>query len=278
MTTYAIWFPSEAMQLTPEEFPQVVIDTHAVVQEMKDAGVLVFAGGIDESIAPVLVGRDGSATPGGFGDRGTEGKIEAIRFAREKKIPFFGICLGMQLAVVEYARNVCGMQGANSAEFAPDAPYAVVDLMPDQRGVLEKGGTMRLGAYPCVLEKGSLAERAYGSTTIGERHRHRYEVNNSYRAQLEGAGLVVSGTSPDGSLVEFVELPAEVHPYYVGTQAHPEFQSRPTRPHPLFAGLIRAALDRRADAVRQANAEHGEATNHVGEPDAEVVPAAGDPA
>jgi CTP synthase len=153
--------------------------------------------GAEESLAHL----DAILVPGGFGDRGTEGKIEAIRFAREHKIPFFGICLGMQLAVVEYARNVCGMQGANSAEFAPDAPYAVVDLMPDQRGVLEKGGTMRLGAYPCVLEKGTLAERAYGSTTISERHRHRYEVSNKHRDKLAEHGLVLSGTSPDKRLL-----------------------------------------------------------------------------
>jgi CTP synthase len=188
---------------------------------------------------------DGILVPGGFGDRGTEGKIEAIRFAREKRIPFFGICLGMQLAVVEYARNVCGMQGANSAEFAPDAPFAVIDLMPDQRGVLEKGGTMRLGAYPCVLEKGSLAAQAYGSTQISERHRHRFEVSNKHRDKLVEHGLVLSGTSPDKRLVEMIEL--KEHPYFVGCQFHPEFKSRPMTPHPLFVRFVQAAVERQKE-------------------------------
>jgi len=197
--------------------------------------------GVEEALSHL----DGILVPGGFGDRGTEGKIEAIRFARERRIPFFGICLGMQLAVVEYARNVCGMQGANSAEFAPDAAYAVIDLMPDQRGVLEKGGTMRLGAYPCVLEKGSIAAQAYNSLAISERHRHRYEVSNKHREKLVESGLILSGTSPDKRLVEMIEL--KDHPYFVGCQFHPEFKSRPMTPHPLFVRFVQAAQERKLD-------------------------------
>jgi CTP synthase len=195
----------------------------------------------------MLSGLDAILVPGGFGDRGTEGKIEAIRYARESKVPFFGICLGMQLAVVEFARHVCEMAGANSAEFAKDAQFAVIDLMPDQRGVLEKGGTMRLGAYPCVLAEGSVAAQAYGATTISERHRHRYEVNNKYRERMVQKGLILSGTSPDQRLVEMVELPD--HPYFVGCQFHPEFKSRPHVAHPLFARFVRAALERQRERV-----------------------------
>ncbi|NUO52982.1 MAG: CTP synthase [Polyangiaceae bacterium] len=195
---------------------------------------------------------DAILVPGGFGDRGTEGKIEAIRYARENKIPFFGICLGMQLAVVEFARNVCNMIGANSAEFAPDAPYTVIELMPDQRGVLDKGGTMRLGAYPCALEKGTVAADVYASHQISERHRHRYEVSNKYRERTAEQGLVLSGLSPDKRLVEMVEL--RDHPYFVGCQFHPEFKSRPMTPHPLFVRFVRAALER---ARQKARAEHG---------------------
>ncbi|MFO0549240.1 MAG: CTP synthase [Polyangiaceae bacterium] len=185
---------------------------------------------------------DAILVPGGFGDRGTEGKIEAIRYARDNKVPFFGICLGMQLAVVEFARNVAQMRGANSAEFAPDAPYTVVDLMPDQRGVVDKGGTMRLGAYPCVLDAATIAARAYGATQISERHRHRFEVSNKYRDKLSEAGLVLSGLSPDKRLVEMVEL--RDHPYFVGCQFHPEFKSRPQTPHPLFVRFVEAAAVR----------------------------------
>jgi CTP synthase len=200
--------------------------------------------GVEESLGDL----DAVLVPGGFGDRGTEGKIEAIRFARERKIPFFGICLGMQLAVVEFARNACNMRGANSAEFAPDAPYTVVELMPDQRGVLDKGGTMRLGAYPCVLEKGTIAAEAYGTTQISERHRHRYEVSNKYREKLAEHGLVLSGLSPDKRLVEMVEL--KDHPYFVGCQFHPEFKSRPMTPHPLFVRFVRAACERARDRTK----------------------------
>jgi CTP synthase len=191
-----------------------------------------------------LTGLDAVLVPGGFGDRGTEGKIAAIGYARENKIPFFGICLGMQLAVVEFARNVASLAGASSSEFDKDTPYAVIDLMPEQRNVRSKGGTMRLGAYPCTLLPGSVAADAYGSTEISERHRHRYEFSNDFRDQLVGAGLVLSGTSPDKRLVEMVELTD--HPYFIGCQFHPEFKSRPVAPHPLFARFVRAALERQA--------------------------------
>ena len=186
---------------------------------------------------------DAVLVPGGFGDRGTEGKIRAVRWVRENGVPFFGICLGLQMAVIEYARHVCGLEGANSAEFNPDAPYLVVDLMPDQRGVREKGATMRLGAYPCALKSGSLAAEIYGAEEISERHRHRYEVNNQHREVLEEKGLVLSGLSPDGHLVEMVELPE--HPYFVACQFHPEFKSRPRKPHPLFERFVGAALKAR---------------------------------
>jgi len=195
-----------------------------------------------------LTGLDAILVPGGFGDRGIEGKIRAIQFARESKIPFFGICLGMQLAVIEYARHVCGLKGASSAEFEDGSAHNVIDLMPDQRGVKNKGGTMRLGEWPCVLKEGSFAEKIYGTNQIGERHRHRFEVNNDYREQLEKAGLVVSGTSPDGSLVEIVEL--SDHPHFVACQFHPEFLSRPTQAHPLFSHFV-AAAKRRRDALAE---------------------------
>jgi CTP synthase len=193
----------------------------------------------------LLAGLDAILVPGGFGDRGTEGKIAAIRYAREAKVPYFGICLGMQLAVVEYARHVCNLAGANSAEFDAESPYLVIDIMADQRDVADKGGTMRLGAYPCVLEKGTLAADAYGAVSIAERHRHRYEVSNKYRDVLASRGLVLSGTSPDGRLVEMIEL--RDHPYFVGCQFHPEFKSRPQAPHPLFARFVRAAMERASE-------------------------------
>ncbi|MBK7579218.1 MAG: CTP synthase [Myxococcales bacterium] len=213
---------------------------------------------IERGSAPAMLsGLDGILVPGGFGDRGVEGKISAIRFARENKVPFFGICLGMQLAVIEYARHVCNLKGASSTEFQKDAPHAVIDLMPDQQGVMDKGGTMRLGAYPCALLPGSRAAQIYGAGEISERHRHRFEFNNEYREPLSKAGLVLSGTSPDGRLVEIVELPE--HPYYVGCQFHPEFKSRPMAPHPLFSQFVAAALARRdelsASAREDAKAE-----------------------
>ena len=183
----------------------------------------------------------GIVIPGGFGSRGVEGKIATVRYAREHKVPFLGLCLGMQCAVIEFARDVCGMKDANSTEFVPDTPYPVIDLMADQADVTEKGGTMRLGTYPCKLMEGSIARSLYDNNEIiYERHRHRYEVNNDFRAKLEEKGLVFSGTSPDNRLVEIIEL--KDHPYFEATQAHPEFKSRPTRPHPLFMGLIKAAL------------------------------------
>ena len=201
--------------------------------------------------------------PGGFGSRGVEGKIAAIKYAREHKIPFLGICLGMQCTVIEYARDVLGWKDANSTEFDEKTEHPVIDLMEEQRGITQKGGTMRLGAYPCILKKGSLADKLYSrkdnsassaslrlcvkntdAATISERHRHRYELayDSEARKALEAAGLEVSGTSPDGKLVEIVELPQTKHPYFIAGQFHPEFKSRPTAPHPLFLGLVTAAL------------------------------------
>ncbi|MBL9099802.1 MAG: CTP synthase [Myxococcales bacterium] len=189
-----------------------------------------------------LAGVSGVLVPGGFGERGSEGKIAAIRFARERKIPFFGICLGMQMAVCEYARHVAGIHGAHSTEFDAKLEGAVIAMMAEQVGVTDKGGTMRLGAYDCDLKPGSVAQRIYGKSRISERHRHRYEFNNRYREPLEAAGLRLSGVSPDGSLIEMIELPPEVHPFFVGCQFHPEFKSRPTAPHPLFSAYIAASL------------------------------------
>ncbi len=198
-----------------------------------------------------LQGLDGILVPGGFGDRGVQGKIEAVRFAREKRIPFFGICLGMQVACIEFARNKCGLKAANSTEFDRGTAHPVIDLMPDQRNVTDKGGTMRLGAYPCVIRPGSAAHRAYGSAEISERHRHRYEFANAYREQFEASGLVFSGTSPDKRLVEMVELPD--HPYFVACQFHPEFKSRAMAPHPLFTSFVLASLDYRRALDRDAD-------------------------
>jgi CTP synthase len=203
-----------------------------------------------DDVAKALGDVDAILVPGGFGERGTEGKIMAIRYARETGVPFFGICLGMQLAVVEFARHVAGIARANSAEFDPSAP-AVIDLMPEQRNLRDKGATMRLGAYPCTLLAGSIAADAYGTTEISERHRHRYEVNNDFREQLEAKGLVLSGTSPDRKLVEMVEL--RDHPYFVGCQFHPELKSRPMTPHPLFVRFVRAALEHSARPGRDAH-------------------------
>lgn len=197
-----------------------------------------------------LGGVDAVCVPGGFGIRGVEGKLGALRYAREHSIPTLGLCLGLQCMVIEAARNMAGITDAASTEFEPGTADPVIATMAEQIDIVDGGGdlggSMRLGAYPAILMEGSQVARAYASTTVSERHRHRYEVNNAYRPVLEAAGLVISGTSPDGELVEFVELPAETHPYYVATQAHPELGSRPTRPHPLFSGLIAAALARRA--------------------------------
>jgi CTP synthase len=197
---------------------------------------------IEQNGAPASLSEvDGVLVAPGFGARGTEGKIAAVRFARENKVPFFGICYGMQLAVVEFARHVCGLAGATSSEIDPQSPHPVVDLMPDQRGLTDKGATMRLGTYPCVLKPGTKAAQAYGTTELTERHRHRWEINNNYRDVLERGGLVISGLSPDGRLVETIEL--KDHPYFVGCQFHPEFKSRPSQPHPLFAGFVKASAE-----------------------------------
>ncbi|MCH8561081.1 CTP synthase [Nesterenkonia sp. LB17] len=202
----------------------------------------------EEGAAKALDGVDAICVPGGFGVRGLDGKIGALRHAREHGIPALGLCLGLQTMVIEYARNVLGLSEASSTEFDPQTAYPVIATMAEQEAIVDGagdlGGTMRLGSYAAKLTEGSVVAETYGSTEITERHRHRYEVNNAYRGQLAEAGLVFSGTSPDGTLVEFVELPRETHPYYVSTQAHPELKSRPTNAHPLFAGLIRAGLDR----------------------------------
>ena len=199
-----------------------------------------------ETLPEALAGVSGIVVPGGFGVRGTEGKIAAIRYARENKIPFLGLCLGMQCAVIEFARDVCGMEGADSSEFSPEGRYPVIDLMPDQEDVTDKGGTMRLGIYPCKLAAGTTARKLYGDEEIVyERHRHRYEVSNEFRQDMADKGLIISGTSPDGRLVEMIELAD--HPFFVATQAHPEFKSRPTRPHPLFRGFVEAAIKKSSE-------------------------------
>ncbi|MBN9619196.1 MAG: CTP synthase, partial [Actinobacteria bacterium] len=197
--------------------------------------------------AAALAGLDGVVIPGGFGIRGIEGKVGALRHVRERGIPALGLCLGLQCMVIEAARNLAGIEDANSAEFAPETPHPVIATMTSQlaavAGEADLGGTMRLGAYPATLVPGSVVAQAYEATSVSERHRHRYEVNNDYRQDLEKSGLIVSGESPDGRLVEFVELAPDVHPFYVATQAHPELKSRPTRAHPLFRAFVGAALD-----------------------------------
>ncbi|WP_172403707.1 CTP synthase [Clavibacter michiganensis] len=202
-----------------------------------------------EGAAKMLGDLDALCVPGGFGIRGIEGKLGALKFARDNKIPVLGLCLGLQCMVIEYARNEADLAGASSSEFDPDSEFPVIATMAEQVDIIaggDLGGTMRLGLYEAALAPGSLAAELYGAPVSHERHRHRYEVNNQYRERIQDAGLVFSGTSPDGTLVEYVELPREVHPFYIGTQAHPELRSRPNRAHPLFAGLIRAALDRQA--------------------------------
>jgi CTP synthase len=222
----------------------------SVVESLRHAGAK-FAAAVDtrwilsediekHGAEKYLRGVDGIIVPGGFGDRGIEGKIQAIEYARTRSIPFLGLCLGMQTAVIEVARSVAKLAGANSTEFEPHTPYPVIDLMPDQHGVVDKGGTMRLGRYPCLLKENSLVKSLYGADTIYERHRHRFEVNNNFRDELQKAGLVFGGVSPDNRLVEMIEMPS--HPYFVGCQFHPELKSRPDNPHPLFIGLVEAAL------------------------------------
>lgn len=196
----------------------------------------------DTDMDKVMAGVDGILVPGGFGNRGIEGKIKAIQYAREHKIPFFGICLGMQCAVIEFARHVCGMADANSSEFNPNSTHPVIDLMPEQIDVEDLGGTMRLGLYPCKVYPDTLTSKAYNAELIYERHRHRYEFNNVFREEIVGKGLVLGGTLPNGRLVEIVELPESEHPWFLGAQFHPEFKSRPTNPHPLFREFVGAAV------------------------------------
>ena len=219
-------------------------------EEVEREGAEKFLGSVDALLVP-----------GGFGDRGTEGKIQAIGYARTNKIPFFGICLGMQLAVVEFARSIALLEHANSAEFDRDTQHPVIDLMPEQRSVRSKGATMRLGGFPCSLVAGTVAADAYGVTEINERHRHRYEFANDFREPLEKAGLVLSGTSPDKKLVEMVEL--REHPYFVGCQFHPEFKSKPLAPHPLFSRFVRASLERQAARAREGRKSGAEAQPHA---------------
>lgn len=227
----------------------------SVVEALKHGGIAarasvkirwVDAEEVEEKGArPLLAGVDGILVPGGFGTRGTEGKIAAIQYAREQKIPFLGICLGMQAAIIEYTRHVIGYEDANSVELDPDTAHPVIALMPEQNQVTDLGGTLRLGAYPCVLEEGSLARSLYGTDVISERHRHRYEVNNEYREELTSHGMRLCGCSPDQRIVEMMELPG--HPYFIATQGHPELKSRPNKAHPLFYGLIRSSLDRQQE-------------------------------
>ena len=198
---------------------------------------------VPENVEEKLSIYDGIVIPGGFGNRGIEGMIETVKYARENKVPFLGICLGMQMTVTEYARNVLGLKDANSAEFSKTTKNPVIHIMEDQKNIKKKGGTMRLGSYPCIIKEGTLANKVYNATKIDERHRHRYEYNNDYKEKLEEAGLICSGLSPDGNLVEIVELPT--HPYFIAGQFHPELKSRPNKPAPVFAGLIKAAKNKK---------------------------------
>ena len=199
---------------------------------------------------------DAVVVPGGFGNRGVDGKITAIRWAREQRVPFLGLCLGMQTAVIEWARNQAGLTGATSAELDENTPHPVIHLLPEQQDVVDLGGTMRLGVYPCRIAPGTLAQRLYGDEVVYERHRHRYEFNNSYRNLFLESGYVVSGTSPDGRLVELIELKG--HPFFTACQYHPEFLSRPGQPHPLFRGLIEAAQQRLPDSPAEALRQQGD--------------------
>lgn len=207
----------------------------------------------EQDVAARLGDADGIVVPGGFGERGIEGKIATARYAREHRVPYLGLCLGLQVMVIEFARHVLGDERANSAEFAPDTPHPVIDLMLDQKGITDKGGTMRLGAYPCVLQEGTKARQAYGADEVSERHRHRYEINNAYREMLANKGIVWSGRSPSGHLVEIGEI--RDHPWMIGSQFHPEFKTRPNRPHPLFVGFVRAAAEHRRGQERGASCQ-----------------------
>ncbi|MFW6731509.1 MAG: CTP synthase [Synechococcus sp.] len=207
----------------------------------------------EQGAAALLTGMDAVVVPGGFGNRGVDGKVAAIRWAREQRVPFLGLCLGMQCAVIEWARNLAGLEGATSAELDPASPHPVIHLLPEQQDVVDLGGTMRLGVYPCRLAPGTLGQRLYGDSVVYERHRHRYEFNNAYRNAFQEAGYHISGTSPDGRLVELIEL--EGHPYFTACQYHPEFLSRPGKPHPLFRGLIEAAQQRRGTTAQEQPAQ-----------------------
>ena len=223
----------------------------SVIESIKHAGFandveteikLIDAEKITKDTADEMLKEfQGIIVPGGFGNRGIEGKIETIKYARENKIPFLGICLGMQMAVVEYARDVLGLKDANSQEFDEKSKNQVIHIMENQKSVNKKGGTMRLGSYPCIIKEGTLAEKVYGTKEIAERHRHRFEYNNDYKERLENAGLICSGTSPDGELVEIVELSQKEHPFFIAGQFHPELKSRPNKPAPLFVELVKVA-------------------------------------
>jgi CTP synthase len=234
-----------------------LVDSYKSIQEALVHGGVANDVGVDvDWISSETVDEHGADTfdpyhavlvPGGFGQRGIAGMVDTVRHLRENGVPFLGICLGLQCAIIEFARNACGLEGADSSEFEPKTPHPVISLLDSQRKITYKGGTMRLGAYPCQLVEGTRARAVYGEAEISERHRHRYEVNPEYRAQLESGGLRFSGLSPDGELVEIIELPD--HPFFIATQFHPELKSRPTRAHPLFAAFIAAARDRRDAGV-----------------------------
>jgi CTP synthase len=261
----------ESMRSPQAEVEIALVCKYDLVESYKSLNEAIMHGGIANTcrvnlrhVDSELIERDGTAcldsadgilVAPGFGTRGTEGKILATRYAREKGVPFFGICLGLQIATIEFARNVAGLLGANSTEFDPNPSHPVIDLLPEQRGIVDKGATMRLGAWPCHLRPGTRAEAAYGTSQISERHRHRYEVNNEYREKLVAAGLTISGTSPDDRLVEMIEL--RNHPYFVACQFHPEFKSRPQQPHPLFQSFIGAALRVRTEKRRHPQATAG---------------------
>ena len=218
-------------------------DTHLHIHWIESEGIT------DATAPEVFKGVDGIIVPGGFGGRGIEGMVASAKYARENNIPYFGICLGMQIAVIEYARDVLGWSDANSREFDEESTHKVNDFMPDQSDDIDKGGTMRLGAYPCAVRSGSLLEKCYGESEISERHRHRYEVNNEYRQDFIDHGMLVDGTSPDGRLVEAVEI--KDHPFFIGVQFHPEFKSRPNKAHPIFREFVRASLKHRDEVEKQ---------------------------
>jgi CTP synthase len=233
-----------------------LIDSYKSLNEALDHGGIVNECDVEiihvdseqveaSGISAEVRSADGILVPMGFGERGTEGKIRAVNYARENDIPFLGICMGMQMAVIEFARNACGLERANSVEVDPDTPNPVIDIMLEQRELADKGGTMRLGAYPCVISEGTLAHRVYGKKNISERHRHRYEFNTKFRRQLEDAGMVFSGMSPDGTLVEIVEIPA--HRWFLAAQFHPELKSRPLDCHPIFKSYVKAAMGHRKE-------------------------------